>query len=206
VQLALALSAQVFTQCILYILLIEEDMYTGERSIVRSHAVVLESGDCVHTSLGHILLSQDYGQLLGTVVTVVEEDYHVALLDSTINSGIMDGFYKFVGHSFVVAFLHSLYHIGSLLAFTAHEQVVSHLHTLPTFVAIHSIVTTNDRGYMTGTLCTVGCQFFNESLTALGVGVASVHKAVDEGILDAIFLRDVAQFVQVVKRTVHTTI
>ena len=68
-----------------YVLLREEDVNALEACIVWSHAVVLQVLDGVHAFLWHILLSQYLGQLLGTVVTVVDEDNNITLLDSTVN-------------------------------------------------------------------------------------------------------------------------
>ena len=48
-------------------------------------------------------------------------------------------------------------------------------------------------------------QLLDESLAALRVRVTAVHKAVDESILQSVFLRDVAQFEQMFQRRVHIT-
>ena len=85
VELLLALCAQVLAESVHYVLLREEDVNALEACIVWSHAVVLQVLDGVHAFLWHILLSQYLCQLLGTVVTVVDEDNNITLLDSTIN-------------------------------------------------------------------------------------------------------------------------
>ena len=51
-----------------------------------------------------------------------------------------------------------------------------------------------------------GSQLLNEAFTALRVGITTVHKAVDEGILDTVFLGNIAEFEQMVKRAVHATV
>ena len=56
-----------------------------------------------------------------------------------------------------------------------------------------------------GALNVVG-ELLNETLTTLGVGVATIHEAVDVGLLDVIFLGDVCQLEQVVERRVYAAI
>ena len=93
-------------------------MYTFERSVIRSHTVILQSRDCTHTNFRHILLSQYYCQLFRTVVTVVEEDYYISFFDCSVEISIYNRFDKFVCHAFIIRFLHCLNHIGSFLTFT----------------------------------------------------------------------------------------
>ena len=87
---------QIFAQCVLYVLLVEENVYACERCVVRRHAVVLQAGDGVHALLRHILLGQYNGQLLSAVVAVVEEDHYIAFLDGAVESAIYDGFDELV--------------------------------------------------------------------------------------------------------------
>ena len=77
-------------------------MNTFERCIVRSHAIVLQTGNRVHTLFRHILLSQYDCQFLGTVITVVKEDDNIAFFDCAVYSCVIDRFDKFVGHAFVI--------------------------------------------------------------------------------------------------------
>ena len=63
-QLLLALTREVFTKGVFDVLFGEQDVYTSERSVVWSHAIVLQSGDGLHALLLHILLSEHNGELL----------------------------------------------------------------------------------------------------------------------------------------------
>ena len=83
-QLLLALLTQVFAQGILYVLFGEEDVNTLEVGIIRSHAIVLQILDGMHTLLRHILLGQRDGHLLSTVVTEVDEDHNITLFNRTV--------------------------------------------------------------------------------------------------------------------------
>ena len=102
VQLSLTVSSQVFTQCILNILLVEQNMNTFERCIIRSHAIKLQARNSMHTLFRHILLSQHNSQFLGTVVTVVEEDNHITFFDGTVYGRVIDRFDEFVCNTFIV--------------------------------------------------------------------------------------------------------
>ena len=146
-----------------------------EVGIVRCHAVVLQAGDGLHTLLRHVLLGQYDGHLLGAVVTEVDEDDDVTLLDAAVDAGVVDRLDELISHALVIAFLHSLHHIGSLLASTVDNQVIALLHTLPALVAVHCIETAHDAGD-SGII--VGADLSNlldEALTTLGVCVATIH-------------------------------
>ena len=206
VQLGLAIGSKIFAQCVLYILLIKKDMYTLEAGVIRSHAVELQARNGLHALFGHILLGEDNGQFLGTVVTVVEEDYNITFLDGTVEATVHNRLDEFIRNAFVVGLLHSLDHIRSDLPFTVYQQIVGNLHTFPTFVTVHGIETSHDGSNLAGRLLTMGSQLLNEAFTALRVGITTVHKAVDEGILDTVFLGNIAEFEQMVKRAVHATV
>ena len=199
VELSLSIGSQIFAQCILYIFLIEQDMNTLERCIIRSHTVILQSRNSLHTCFRHILLSQYNSQFLCTVVTIVEEDNYITFLDSTIEVCINDRFDKFISYTFVVRFLHSLNHISSFLSSTVYQQVVSFFYTFPTFVTVHCIETTNNRSNLTSRLCTMSCQFFDKSFTTLRVCITTIHEAVDKCIFQSVFFSNVAQFEQVIQ-------
>ena len=149
-ELGLAVGCQVFAQGILYVFLIEENVHTLEGSIVRSHAIILQTGNSVHSLLGHILLSKHDSQFLGTVVTIVEEDNYVTFLDSTVEVRVYNRFDELIGYALIVRLLHGLDHVGSNLTFSVYQQVISHFHTFPTFVAVHGIETAYDGSNLTG--------------------------------------------------------
>lgn len=174
-------------------------MYTLEAGVIRSHAVELQARNGLHALFGHILLGEDNGQFLGTVVTVVEEDYNITFLDGTVEATVHNRLDEFIRNAFVVGLLHSLDHIRSNLAFTVYQQIVGNLHTLPTFVTVHGIETSHDGSNLAGRLLAMGSQLLNEAFTALRVGITTVHKTVDEGILDTVFLGNIAEFEQMVK-------
>ena len=123
-------------------------MDTLEAGIVRSHTEILQVRNSLHSSFRHILLSQNDCQFFRTVVTVVEEDNHVALFDSSHRLAVFyvyDRFDEFVRYTFCIRFFHRNNHIFGRFACTVHDQVVGFFHTFPTFVTVHSIVTSDDR-------------------------------------------------------------
>ena len=175
-------------------------MNTLEAGIIRRHTIVLQAGDGLHALLRHILLRQHNSQLLGTVVTVVEEDNHVTLLDGTVHLAIVDRQDELVCYTLVIAVLHGSHHILSLLALGAYQQVIGSLHTFPTLVTVHGIETAYNAGNGGIThLGALGCNLLNETLTALGVGITTVHKAVYKGILYVVFLTNLNQFEQMIQ-------
>ena len=146
VQLFLALLGEVFGQCVGYVLFVKEDVHTFEGCIVRSHAVVLKSGNGVHALFGHVLLCKYGGKLLGAVVAIVEEYDNIAFLDSAVEGAVVDGLDKFVGNIGIIAVLHGVDHIRGLYARALYKQVVGFLDAIPAFVAIHSVKTADDTG------------------------------------------------------------
>ena len=147
-----------------------------------------------------------------TVVTVVEEDDHVALLDGTVHVGVDQRFHEFVRVLVVlavavVAALYALHHVGACASLALDELVVGHLDAVPALVAVHGVEAADDAGHGGAALLAVCHQAFDEALTALGVRVAAVHEAVNEGAAaDAIFVGDVDEFEQVVQRGVYAAV
>ena len=198
---------EVFAQRIGDIFLRVEDVNVLETGIVGSHAVILQAGDGVHACFGHVLLSEHDGEFLGAVVAVVEEDDNVAFANGAVNGCIVDGQHELVGDVGIVAFLHGLHHVGSLLALALHEQVVGFLHAFPALVAVHGIEAAHDAGNVRTVGVAYALKLFDESLSALGVSVAAVHEAVYESLVfQSVGLADFNEFEKVVERRVHAAI
>ena len=206
VQLGFMRFRQILAQCIMYILFVEKNMNTLERGIVRRHAIVLQTGNRVHTGLGHILLREHNRQLFGAIVTVIEENNHVALLDSPVASRVYDRFNKFVGYIGIIRFLHGLHHIIRFTTDTVYQKVIGFFHPLPTFVTVHRIISSDNRGYLSGRFSAMSLQLLDKSFTAARIGVTTVHEAVDKRIFQTIFFGDVAQLEQMIQRTVYPSI
>ena len=193
-ELAQSFGSDVFAQCVGNVFLVEQDVNTFEGCIIRSHAVILQSRNRMHTRFRHILLSQYDSQFFSTVVTVVEEDNDITFFDGSVAVGVYNRLDEFVRYTFIVRFLHSLNHIGSFLTLAVYQQVIGFLHTFPTFVTVHSIITSDDRSDLACRFLAVCRKFFDKSLATLRVSVTTVHEAVDECIVDAVFFGDVAKF------------
>ena len=202
-QLALAVLAEILAESVFHVLLGEEYVHALEFGIIGSHAVILQTLDGVHTLFGHILLGEHLGELLGAVVAEVDEDYHIALLDGTVYGRVDDRLYKLVGHAVGVALLHGLNHVGGFLALALDEQVVSLFHAVPSLVAVHGVEAADDAGDVSAVGCAGVSNLLDKSGSALGVGVATVHEAVYEGLVQAILLGDFNQLEEVVERRVY---
>ena len=187
-ELFLALFAQELTESVLYILFREKDIHALERCIVRSHAIVLQSRYGLHALFRHILLCENLCEFLRAVVAEVDEDNHIALAYSTVYGCVCYRFDELIGHALGIALLHCLHHICGLLTLCVHNKVVSLLHAVPTLVAVHCIEASDDARNVRVVLLTYVCQLLDEAHTALRVGVATVHEAMYESVLQTIFL------------------
>ena len=206
-ELLLAQLGEIFAEGILHVLLGEENVDTRKRSIIRSHAIVFQSGNGLHAVVGHILLSEHLGKFLSAVVAEIDEDHHVALFNKTVYTGVMDRLDELVGNAFVIAFLHGFHHVLSLLALSGYDEVVGFLHTLPALVAVHGIETAHDAGNGGIVLGAAVGDLLNEALTRLGVGVASVHEAMNEHlILQAELLTHLDELEKMIEAGVHATV
>ena len=119
----------------------------------------------MHASLFVLLLCEHLCKLLGTVITIVDEDDNVALLNLAVNCRVVDRKDKLVCHAVVIALLHCLHHVVSLLALALYEQVVSLLNALPALVAVHCVETTDDAGDVCAVLVAALLHLLDESLT-----------------------------------------
>ena len=159
----------------------------------------------------YCLLGEHHSEFLSAVVAVVEEDHHVAFLNTSIAVGVDERLHKFVGvlvvfRIGVVAALNAFHHVGHLASLALNELVVSHLNAVPTLVTVHSIETADDAGNMCACRFAMLDEVGDESLAALRVGVTTVHEAVNISLVgDAVFACDVNEFEEVVERRVHTT-
>ena len=211
VELLQTFRCEIFSQRVLHVFFRKEDVHTGERCVVRGHAVVLQSWDGVHSLLRHVLLCEGNSEFLGAVVAVIEEDNHIAFLDSSIHIGIDDWLHELVCvlvvlRVGVIARLHAFNHIAHLASLAIYELVVSHFQTFPSLVAVHGIEAADDAGDMSGGLVAVLLQLCDEAFAALRVGVASIHEAMYEGVAHSVFLGDIDEFEEVLQRRVHATI
>ena len=199
--------AQIFAQRVLHILFREQDVNTLEVSIVWSHAIVLQTWNSLHSLLWHILLSQRDSHLLSTVVTEVNEDNYITLFDTTIDRCVMDRLDELIGYTLIVAFLHGLNHISSLLTNTVNNQVITLFYALPTLITVHRIETTNDRSNSSIVIGTNLRYLLDETLTALWVSITAVHIAMNKHlILQSVCLTNLNELKQVIKAGVYTSV
>jgi len=209
-QLFKSLRRNVFTDGVVDIFLVEKNMQPLEFRIVRRHTAVVKR-QFFHAVFGHILLGQHDRQLFRPVIAEIEENNHIIRPNQpqrlVVRTDTGDRLDKLVGHTFVIGFLHGGNRIGRFLARAVHQQVVCFLDTLPAFIAVHRIVTADDRSDLAPGNLQMVPQTLDETLTAARIGVAAVHEAVDESLVtDTVLLGDIAQFEQVVQRAVHPSV
>ena len=159
-------------------------MHVFETCIVGSHTIELQTRNYLHSCFSNIFLRENLREFLSAIVAVVEENDNVTFFYTTVNIGINERLHKFIGILEVfsvasVAILNGFHHIGFLATHSINELIVSHLHTIPTLVAIHRIETADDASHM----CTCFLTLLGERLdichTALWVGITAVHEAVN---------------------------
>ena len=98
-------------------------------------------------------------------------------------------------------------HILECSAFTINQTVVCNLHTFPTFITIHCVKTSLNRGNLTGRVSHVLFKFSNETNSATRVSVTTVHEAVHKSVpVKAILLGDVQKVEEVIKGRVNTAV
>ena len=179
-------------------------MNTFEISIIRSHAIILQILYDVHAFLRHILLSKYLCKLFCTVVTEVDKDNNIALLNSSVNSWVVYSLDKLVGNAVGITLLHSLYHVGSLFSLTFNKQVVSLFYTIPSLVTVHSIKTSNNTCYACTIFFTYLFNISDKALAALRISITAIHETVYENFLQVIFLTYLYKFIHMIHWWVHT--
>ena len=122
--------------------------------------------------------------------------------DAAVDVAVYKRFHKLVGvlmllRMGVVARLYTLHHIGHLTTFTMYKQIVSQFYAIPVLVAIHCVVTANDRGDSSypdhiHVLLQVG----DETLARPRIGVTTVHKAMNIAVFNIICFGDVDELQQ----------
>ena len=157
----------------------------------------------LHTELRHILLSKNCSKLTSTVVTEVEEDNSVTLLDCskrlTVSACDSDRLDELIGYTLVVRSLDSLSSRSSVNALALNEKVISLLDALPSLVTVHSIETTANRSNLTCRRSHSCLEVSYKALTALRVSVTTVHETVNEYILELILLSNVEELINVLE-------
>jgi len=198
-----------FTQGIVDVFLIEKYVYALEGGIVRGHGVVFQA-ERLHTVLWHVFLGQYYSELSGSIVAEIEKEHHVAVLNGgqrlALSIRMNNGFYEFIGYSLIVRCLNSLNHVLCFHSFALYQQIVGFFDALPAFVPVHGIVTAHNRGYGPCVSIQVLLQSGYERLTAFGVGVPAVHKAMHKGFLYVVKLGDFNKLKQMIERAVYAAV
>ncbi len=180
-------------------------MQVLEISIVWGHAIILEILQRMHSLIRHICLGQHLCQLTGTVITEINEDDHITIANRPIYLSIMDRFDKLICHPLIITFLHGLQQISGLLSLPFNEQVIGLLDTIPAFIPVHGIETTDNISDM-GTIGITGLLYLcNKALATLRVCITTVHEAMNKHLLQMIGVTDLDEFLQMSQGRVYAT-
>ena len=165
----------------------------------------------MHFLFRHILLCKHNGKFLCAVVAIVEEDDNIAFFNTSVNVSVNEGFHKLVRilvllRVSIVTTLYTFYHIGYLASLAFNQLVVSNLYAIPTLITIHCVEAANDACNVCPILIAYSLQLADKALTALGVSITTVHKAVNVSIVSyTVFLCNLDEFEKVIERRVYTT-
>ena len=155
-------------------------------------------------------MRQHNGQLLGPVVTEIEEDHHISRLYRSHGlSGLVHAnnrFDKLIGHTRVIRSLHSRLGVRYRSPHAIHQQVISLLDTLPAGITIHGIIASDHGSDLTRGLFHVILQLTDKTLSTLRIRVPAVHKTMNKGFLDPELLRQITQGKHVIERTMYPTV
>ncbi len=180
---------------VLHIILIEEDVQPTELGVVGRHRTVIQRQG-MHSLGRHILLGENDRKFLGAVVPEIEENDHIVALYRTDRFVLFvhgdDGLDELVAHAVVVRFENARHQVGGLLAHSVHKLIVSDPHTLPTLVAVHRVVTPDHRSDPDVRTVNMALQRSDKTLSAVRIGIPTVHEAVDIGFRDPVGLRHIA--------------
>ena len=129
------------------------------------------------------------------------------LFDKSVDRGIVDRLDELVSHTLVVAFLHGLYHVGSLLTCTFDNEVITLLDAFPALVAVHGIEAAHDAGDGSVVVGTYLGYLLDEALTALGVGVTTIHETMYKRlVLQTVVTANLDELEEVIQRRVYATV
>ena len=87
-----------------------------------------------------------------------------------------------------------------MFALAVNEQIICFFKTFPAFVAVHCIVTADNRSDHAGTLGAVVLHLSEETGTAFGIGIAAVHESMKIDLVESILLGCVAKGIKMVER------
>jgi len=119
-------------------------------------------------------------------------------LDTAFLAANNDGLEELIVLALLVALLDGLDRVGALLTLTKNHSLESKLVSLPSLIAIHGIVTANDRGDLSGTnLLELGNELLHVCSAGLGVGVTAIAEEVNVDVGDAGILGSLEQGVEV---------
>src|SRR5690606_15693845 len=150
--------------------------------------------DFLHRKLWEILLRQDLGDLPSAISTEVKAKHNVAFLDSGDRLIVVvvknDGFDKLVRNVIVIGLPYSLYAVGGRGALPVNQQVVGQFHPLPSFIAVHCVVASDNGGQASGALFHMRYYISKKSGAALRIRIAPIHKSMEKEVSNPFSVRN----------------
>ena len=88
---------------------------------------------------------------------------------------------------------------GESSALSGCEKIIGLFYAVPSLVTVHSVETSADSSDFSGALCHMFLEILDESLSAVWVGITTIHEAVYEYVVDTTFLSNVEELIIVVE-------
>ena len=143
---------QNLTHCFLKNILIKNNFYILERFIIirQSHIIQVQ---LFHSIFWKVLLREHFGNFATPVCTEIETNDHIVVFDFGNRKMILNTYNRFdklIGHILIIRILNCLNEIFGFFSYPIYHHIISQLHTLPTLVSVHRIITTNHRSQFSG--------------------------------------------------------
>src|SRR5690606_7589875 len=175
---------------------LKNNLYTLEGLIVCRKGDIMEV-QLLHLVILKIPLGEHFSDLSSSVGPKIKT-YNEIPLFYTANGPaqivyLYNGADKFICNSVVIGFPDRVGDIFGTFAFSMYQSIISQLHTFPSFVPVHGIISSYHRGNSTDRLGAVALEILEVSQSPLRVCVSSISKSMNKHILDAIVIRRITQ-------------
>src|SRR6185295_2197113 len=106
-----------------------------------------------------------------------------------------------------VTFFYYLQCAEAVAAYSVHKRIISQLHTFPSFIPVHGIISSGNRGdFSSADEIDMILQIFDEPVTTSGISVPAISKRMDENIGNRFRFTAVNNCLEMIDMGMHTAI
>ena len=151
-------------------------------------------------------IAEHSGDLSCPVRSEIKKYYGIPILYPSVGS-TDNRLYKLVRNPCVIGFLYRRKHVITFFSLTRYKSVVGDFHSVPSLVAVHGIVSSDDRGHLSDAeLPRLFYKLIDISVPRCGRGISSIHKAVYKHLLNTLPLRKLQKTIKMCVVRMNTTI